>query len=67
MKRKNKPIVLFAVTIAENLQNMKPVQNCTSLIFWTFHEVVYIFKKAKGSGNGFQDQSSKFLHLIVFC
>ena len=30
------PIVLFAVTIAENLQNMKPVQNCTSLIFVRF-------------------------------
>ena len=30
------PIVLFTVTIAENLQNMKPVQNCTSLIFARF-------------------------------
>ena len=48
------------VTIAENLQNMKPVQNCKSLIFFTFHEVAYIFKKAKGSGNGFQDHSFKF-------
>ena len=30
------------VTIAQNVQNMKPVQNCTDFIFCTFNAVIHV-------------------------
>ena len=34
-------IVRFSITFAGNVQNMKPVQNCTDFIFSTFHALAY--------------------------
>ena len=34
--------VIFCCNIARNVQNMKSVQNCTDLTFYTFHAVIHV-------------------------
>ena len=36
-------ILLFTVTLAGHLQNMKPAQNCTGFISCTFHAVIHVY------------------------
>ena len=37
-----------AITITENVQNMKPVQNFTGFIFSTFHAVLHLKEYVRG-------------------